>query len=144
MMLALQDFNTLVNGAMMSLQVQDINGVSKITKRSLPEIYNFSEYYKEKHKLEPDLQIEKEKSTNETYDFNTPKKILIPFLGSTLLTIGAYTTNLLDKFEGSIKQFIRSTLLVVSLCLGSIATISFLKEPNNKEFNLSYSDQDYF
>lgn len=129
------------------MNLQPINEIRTTNNNHLPRILNFQEHYKAKHKTEPGSQIttEEEKDTNEVYKFSTSKKILIPFLGSILLTVGAYTTSFLDKFKDSIKQFIRSTLMVISLSLGSITLISFLREPNNnKESDLTYFDEEHF
>ncbi|GEM_PF-4696401 len=107
-----------------------------------PAIYNFSTFYEQIHGVSPETlkPIRRIKVVISQAENNTKVSEAIPVkdnvrsnigfvlgaLTSTLLVVGAYTTNILDRFSGSVKKFIELALDVTAISLVTITANGFL------------------
>lgn len=112
----------------------------------VPRTLNFSDYYKQRHGVYPAEPKTEQISTPPPKSIPLPA-MLISFLGSTALAIGAHTTSTLDNLGDFTRGFIRLGLNFASITLGALTAAKLfsnsgstnIRDENHKLFS-TFSD----
>lgn len=126
----------------MSSLIKKINPVQPPVTYGAPRTLRFVDHYEHVHGFKPaGTSLEKANPAKPEEDkinkpvFNLKNQeafpvVLVSFLASTVLAIGAHTTNMLDRFGDFTKGSIQMGLNITSVISGMIATESIF--PFNK------------
>ncbi len=120
----------------MNSLIKKINPVQPPVRYGAPRTLRFVDHYEHVHGFKPlGIDVEKtkpakpeeSKANKQTFNLKNQEVlpvVLVSFLTSTALAIGAHTTSMLDRFGDFAKGSIQTGLNVVSVISGMIATES--------------------